>query len=180
MTYLMKPGISAPAAENLPLAFDRRRLGLTICEDMWNDSAFWPRPKYACDPVQRLAHKHADLFINISCSPFHRRETRAAARLEILQSHVRQTGRPFVFVNQVGGNDELIFDGNSLALDAQGNLIARGRSFQEDLVMVDTQSRGLLQWEDQPEIEEVHEALLLGLKDYVRKCGFAKRPPGTD
>lgn len=162
----------APAKENAPLALSRQKIGLTICEDMWNDARFWPRRIYAEDPVEKLAAKGVDFFINISSSPFHRRKT--GLRLDLIQSHVRQYHRPFFFVNQVGGNDELVFDGNSLAVDAEGNVIAQARSFQEDLVLVDSEARGKLGWREADDIVEIRDALILGLRDYTRKCGFKR------
>ena len=113
----------APGTRNDPVAFRGKRLGLTICEDMWNEASFWPHPLYSHDPVAELARLKADVQINISSSPFHRGKNRL--RLEMLQSHVRQIRTPFLFVNQVGGNDDLIFDGHSLAVDANGRLLAQ-------------------------------------------------------
>src|SRR4029077_108532 len=86
----------------------------------------------------------------------------------------RQLKTPFFFVNQVGGQDELIFDGNSFAVDSDGNVVAQAKSFQEDLVVVDTQARGMATWREQPDTESIHDALVLGLKDYTRRCGFKK------
>jgi len=162
----------APAKENTPLAFSSKKLGLTICEDMWNDARFWPRRSYALDPIKKLAAEGVDFFINISSSPFHRRKT--GLRLDVIRSHIRQHHRPFFFVNQVGGNDELIFDGNSLAVDAQGHVIAQAKSFREDLVLVDSQAEGNLGWREIDDIEEIRDALILGLRDYARKCGFKR------
>lgn len=162
----------APAPETHPVSFLEKKLGLTICEDMWNDAHFWPRCIYPVDPVQLLFKQGSDLFINISSSPFHRGKTKL--RLDLIQSHVRQTHRPFFFVNQAGGNDELIFDGRSLALDAEGNLLALGKSFQEDLLVVDSDAQGALSWKEDSDIQQVHDALVVGLRDYARKCGFRK------
>jgi NAD+ synthase (glutamine-hydrolysing) len=162
----------APGADNLPLKLGSHTLGLTICEDMWNDVSFWTRPTYTIDPVQELARAGADIQINISSSPFHHGKTRL--RLDLVQSHVRKIKTPFFFVNQVGGNDELVFDGNSFAVDADGHLIARGKSFEEDLIVVDTGASEAQDWNEPPPIAQVRDALVLGLKDYTRKCGFKK------
>ncbi|HVO32263.1 MAG TPA: NAD+ synthase [Elusimicrobiota bacterium] len=162
----------APGKADGPVPFGRHRLAVTICEDMWNDARFWPRRTYASDPVQRLAKAGADLFFNISSSPFHRRKT--GLRLNIIRSHVRQIRRPFFFVNQVGGNDELIFDGQSLAIDAHGRMLAQAKSFAEDLVIVDSGTAGTKTWHEDSDIHQVRDALILGLRDYVRKCSFSK------
>jgi NAD+ synthase (glutamine-hydrolysing) len=162
----------APADRSEPVTFQGVKLGITICEDMWNPPDFWPRAPYAKNPVEELAKKGAQIFINISSSPFHHGKTRL--RLELIESHVRRIRRPFFFVNQVGGNDELIFDGHSLAVDRKGRLIARGKGFTEDLVIVETRAEGKLEWRPTGDIEEIRDALVLGLRDYVRKCGFHK------
>jgi NAD+ synthase (glutamine-hydrolysing) len=162
----------APASENTPIMFDQERIGLSICEDMWNDAKFWSKRLYTTDPILSLAHKGAEIMINISGSPFHHKKSRQ--RLEMVRSYVGQVHRPFFFVNQVGGNDELVFDGNSFAVDAQGNLLAQAKAFQEDLVIVDTETPGKAAWHERESIEDIHDALVLGLKDYARRCGFKK------
>lgn len=160
------------ATENAPISYKGRQIGLTICEDMWNDAQFWPKRQYAIDPVLALVKAGADLLINISGSPFHHQKSRQ--RLEMVTSYVRQTQKPFVFVNQVGGQDELIFDGNSFALNAQGQLLGKAKSFQEDLVFIDTDQKGSAAWEEQTPIASINDALVLGLRDYTRRCGFSK------
>ena len=110
--------------------------------------------------------------LNISGSPFHYRKSRQ--RLDMVRSYVKQVRRPFFFVNQVGGNDELVFDGASFAVDAEGRLLAQAKSFQEDLLIVDSAARGAQEWQERPAIADIHDALVLGLKDYARRCGFEK------
>ena len=160
-----------PAKANEPVLFRGRRLGLTICEDAWNEADFWPRRLYPVDPVERLVGQGADLLINISSSPFSR--GKVSARLKMLRSHVRKHRRPFAYCNLVGGNDELIFDGNSFLLDSEGALLAQGAGFAEDLVVADPESGAApLEWREPDDIEEVDQALVLGIKDYARKTGF--------
>jgi NAD+ synthetase len=162
----------ACADRNAPVPFLRHSMGLTICEDMWNDAAFWPRRPYSADPIQHQHRQGADLFINISSSPFHRGKTRT--RLDLVRRHVQQSRRPFFFVNQVGANDEIIFDGNSFAVDAEGRLLGQAKSFEEDLLIFDSNASGKAIWTEDSDIKQVRDALILGLRDYTRKCGFSK------
>jgi NAD+ synthase (glutamine-hydrolysing) len=159
-----------PAIDNQPIPFKGHKLGVLICEDMWNVPGFVPAGLYTVDPVKRLAKAGADLFINLSSSPFHQRKSRR--RFELARHHALSTRKPFLFVNQTGGNDELVFDGNSLALNGRGDLIAQGKGFAEDLLIIDTTSTCSLEWRDDGDIAEVASALTLGVRDYVRKCGF--------
>jgi NAD+ synthase (glutamine-hydrolysing) len=147
-----------------------QRFALTLCEDMWNDAKFWKHRNYTADPVELLAKQKPDLYLNISSSPFHRMKSHT--RLEMVRSHVRKVKRPFVFVNQVGGNDELIFDGSSFVLDAKGRVLAQAKSFHEDLLVVDLESAHAREWVGQEDVADIHDALVLGIGDYVRKCGF--------
>lgn len=161
------------APETSPIPYRGKRLGVHICEDMWHVPALWPESPYRIDPIARLAKAKADVFINLSSSPFHRGKTHK--RLELVQHHVARYHRPFLFVNQVGGNDELIFDGNSFAVDGQGKVLGQASSFTEDLTIVDTGAKGTTEfWREEPEIAQIHDALVLGLRDYARKCGFEK------
>src|SRR5262249_9042125 len=105
-------------------------------------------------------------------SPFHYGKTRL--RLELLQHHVQKWRRPFIFTNQVGGNDEVLFDGHSVALDRNGGILARACGFQEEFRIVDTSAVGTLAWEDSSDIAQIRDALVMGLRDYTRKCGFKK------
>ncbi len=163
-----------PADSNTILDFANLRLGLTICEDIWTQD-YLPAPLYARSPIHDLMRggTGAQLLLNLSASPYHLGKERV--RHDMLRAVAQQYKVPVIYCNLVGGNDELIFDGNSLAFDAAGNLLAQGAPFAEDLVMVD--------WEGEAPAEPLpfsplepaaalHEALVLGLRDYTQKCGF--------
>jgi NAD+ synthetase len=162
-----------------PFDFKGRRLGLTVCEEVWNDRDFWPKRLYPADPVCDLARKGADLMINVSSSPF--TLGKAALRREMIRQEAAKNHVPFFYVNQVGGNDELVFDGQTLGFDAAGELVLRGREFEEDFLLCDVPARGG-PWVTSPVLardsasadEEAYGALVLGLRDYVRKCGFSR------
>jgi NAD+ synthase (glutamine-hydrolysing) len=148
-------------------------LGITICEDIWNDKQFWAHPLYERDPVTELVAKGAELIVNISSSPYHLHKR--DLRHKMIHSVAAHHGRPVVYVNQVGGNDSLVFDGASCVYSANGELAARAVEFGEDLVLYDTETqRGELHAQLEQEIEAVHQALVLGARDYVRKCGFRR------
>lgn len=162
-----------PAESQSLLAFDSRRIALTICEDSWNDKQFWQRPLYRRDPVDELAHAGSDLLISINASPYHM--GKRALRREVFAATARRHGLPVVYVNQVGGNDQLVFDGSSFAMDAGGRVATSAASFSEDLVLFDTESGAGDQHENLgDECEAVYEALVLGTRDYIRKCGFTR------
>ncbi|MGH9356015.1 MAG: NAD+ synthase, partial [Terriglobia bacterium] len=163
-----EPG-AAPAV--YPLAGEH--LGITVCEDAWNDKNFWKRQLYPRDPVEESMRAGATVILNIAASPYGQSKIRF--RHDILSALARRHGAPVVYVNLAGGNDSLIFDGSSCAFDASGNLCARARSFEEDMVFFDTASNTLdLHPEPASEIEEIHRALVLGTRDYVTKCGFCE------
>jgi NAD+ synthetase len=147
-------------------------LAITICEDAWNDKNFWPRRLYSVDPMEELMRQHPVIHINLSSSPFwhSKRETRR----EMLAAIARRDGVPVLMCNQVGGNDSLLFDGSSLALNAQGELIAQAESFEEDLVVFDPFGAPALAEPASDDTEAAYRALVLGTRDYVRKCGFRK------
>ena len=152
---------------------DGRRVALTICEDAWNDKQFWERRLYRRDPVEELAQAGAEILISINASPYHmgKRELRR----EIFANTALRYKLPVVYVNQVGGNDSLVFDGSSFAMDAEARVIASGASFREDLVFLDTRAGTGDQHESLPEeCDAVYEALALGTRDYIRKCGFER------
>ncbi len=149
------------------------RIALTICEDAWNDMQFWPHPLYGRDPVHELVQRGATALISINGSPFHMGKRRL--REEMFRAMVKRHKIPAVMVNQVGGNDQVIFDGTSFAMDAQGNVIASAASFAEDLVLVDLDAgTGEQHGSVADECEAVYEALVTGTRDYLRKCGFRK------
>jgi len=161
----------APAKSQVLFPFCGKQMALTICEDAWNDKHFWNKRLYTFDPVEALIRAGGNFLLNISASPFWigKRELRQ----EMLATIARSYRVPVAMVNQVGGNDSLIFDGSSLVLDSAGNIIARGKSFEEDLIYFDSDR---LTGEIHPQVEgddaTAYEALVLGTRDYVRKCGF--------
>jgi NAD+ synthase (glutamine-hydrolysing) len=189
-----------PGAEASPIVFKGVRLGVTVCEEVWNDAGFWPRRLYPHDPIVDLASAGVDVFLNISSSPF--TTGKAALRREMIRQQAIKHRRAFLYVNQVGGNDELIFDGHSLAFAPNGDLLARATDFDEDFLIVDVEPEDMAGLKpgrtneasaeataSQPERsaqrraaplaavsqsreEEVWGALKLGLRDYTRKCGF--------
>lgn len=164
----------APASEVKTIPFRGEVLGVSVCEDAWNVPELWPRwGVYTFDPIEALARKGATLFINISASPFS--VGKPGLRYQIIRRHAARHGVPFIYVNQVGANDELIFDGWSLCLDAHGAVTAAFPSFQEHVQTVDTAATGASEpCRAQEKIESVHDALVLGIRDYMRKCGFSK------
>ena len=163
----------APARSQILFPFCGQPMALTICEDAWNDKTFWDKRLYTFDPVEALMQAGGKLLLNISASPFWlgKRELRR----DMLAAIARNYRVPVVMVNQVGGNDSLVFDGSSLVLDREGNVIAQGKSFEEDLICFDSER---LTGEIHPQIEgqeaSVYAALVLGTRDYVRKCGFSQ------
>jgi NAD+ synthase (glutamine-hydrolysing) len=159
-----------PATENLPTDFSGGKIGLTICEDIWNDEDFWTDRRYQHNPPVELAEAGARIIFNISASPWHFGKNKT--RFEMLRSIAQKTNRPVVFCNQVGGNDELIFDGSSLVFNANGDLIAQGKWFEEDFIVVDTESKAAVQPIELGAEEAIYKALTLGLRDYFYKCGF--------
>lgn len=149
------------------------KIALTICEDAWNDKQYWSRQLYERDPVEELASAGAEVLISINASPYHM--GKRALRREIFATTARTRKIPVVYVNQVGGNDQLVFDGTSFALNAQGEPIAEAASFREDVVIVDLDTApaaSALHASFANEEEAVYEALVLGTRDYIRKCGF--------
>src|SRR6185503_1336114 len=150
-----------------------RRLAITICEDIWNDKQFWERQLYPRDPVEELTAGGADLLINLSSSPYHMHKRQL--RRDMLAAIARRHRLPVVLVNQVGGNDQLVFDGASFVLDPEGNVRALANSFEEDLVFYDTDTNdGDIHDNVADECEAVYQCLVLGTRDYVRKCGFER------
>jgi NAD+ synthetase len=146
--------------------------GVSICEDLWNDERLIPRRLYHQNPLRDLQQAGAELMINLSASPFV--AGKHAFRRELFAEQARRHGTPLLFVNQVGGNDELVFDGNSCAFDAEGRLIAHGKAFEEDLLIVDVPAKEQIQPPTTDDIADIHAALVLGTRDYLHKCGFKK------
>lgn len=148
-------------------------LGITICEDCWNDKNFWVQRLYDRDPVVELMGQGTTLILNISASPY--TIEKRGLRLDMLRAIAREQKVPVVYVNQVGGNDSLIFDGSSVAFMPDGRIAALARAFAEDLVLFDTSTgEGTIRPQPQGDLEAAYDALVLGARDYVRKCGFSK------
>jgi NAD+ synthase (glutamine-hydrolysing) len=158
-------------AESIQLIhFSGHALGISICEDAWNSEDFWSRPLYSTDPIRTQIEKGADLLINISASPFE--IGKPLFRFQMLRDHVRRHKTPLIYVNLVGGNDDLLFDGNSLAIGREGNVIAQGQGFSEDLLIVDPDSSEDRGYHDGESMENLFQALVMGTRDYAHKCRF--------
>jgi NAD+ synthase/NAD+ synthase (glutamine-hydrolysing) len=162
-----------PAESQKLLPFGGKQFALTICEDAWNDKHFWHRRLYSVDPVDELLHAGGNMVLNISASPFHlgKRELRK----QMLETIARDNKVPVLFVNQVGGNDSLIFDGSSMVIAPDGRIVAQAKSFEEDLVIFDSEKmQGDMHEQTPVGVPSAYAALVLGTCDYVRKCGFSK------
>ena len=163
----------APAKAQDLFPFCGNRMALTICEDAWNDKQFWVKRLYTVDPVEALIKAGGNFVLNISASPFWigKRELRR----DMLASIARQHKVPVVLVNQVGGNDSLVFDGSSLVLNREGAVVAQGKSFEEDIIYFDSQTlTGEMHDQIAGDEASAYSALVLGTRDYMRKCGFRK------
>jgi NAD+ synthase (glutamine-hydrolysing) len=159
-----------PGDRPLALRVSGRRVGITICEDIWNDKTFWKRPLYPTDPVAELKPGSLDLHVNISASPYTLGKNRLRRRM--MRQIARRTGVPLVHCNLVGGNDGLVFDGASTAFDAHGRLVGAGKRFQEDFWMIDLPGGRSSLPDPESDLAGVRRALVLALSDYARKCGF--------
>ncbi|MGA7630004.1 MAG: NAD+ synthase [Terriglobales bacterium] len=163
----------APAKSQQLFNFCGKQMALTICEDAWNDKRFWNRRMYGVDPVEELVRVGGNFVLNISASPFWlgKRELRR----DMLSAIARNQKVPVAMVNQVGGNDSLVFDGSSLVIAPDGTVIAQAKSFEEDLIYFDSeQLRGDMHAQIAGEEASAYEALVLGTRDYVRKCSFKR------
>lgn len=161
-----------PGRSQQVVELDGLRLGVSVCEDAWNDKNFWPRRLYSIDPMEELMKQRPAIHLNISASPFW--HGKRSVRREMLAAIARRDAIPVVLSNQVGGNDSLICDGSSLALNARGELVAQAASFAEDLVIVDPFTAPAIPEPVEDDTEAAWQALVLGTRDYVRKCGFSK------
>jgi NAD+ synthetase len=175
-----------PAKKIEPFIFNGRKLGITICEDIWNDEDFWPERLYRRDPIKELISQGAEMILNISASPWH--DGKEKNRLEMLRRIARDEKIPLAQVNLIGANDELIFDGHSVAFDSRGEVIALGKGFAEEVFVADLKfnsndsrresaqikaKRTAVCCHDFPAREaQIFSTLSLGIRDYVRKCGF--------
>lgn len=160
-----------PAAEPQILELEGTVLGISICEDIWNDRDFWKRRRYHTDPIEELVAAGAKAIINLSASPF--TAGKQKHREAMLSALTKKYCVPIFYVNQVGGNDDLVFDGRSCVFDDRGSLVARAKGFEEDLIIVDMACRAAIAEDDFTPESEIWRALVLGTRDYVHKCGFS-------
>jgi NAD+ synthase (glutamine-hydrolysing) len=164
-----------PATEVAPVVFRGRRLGISICEDIWNDADFWPARLYRADPIEALVRGGAEIILNLSASPYTLEKRHLRPRM--LAATAERWRRPLLFVNQVGGQDDLVFDGASLAFDATGEVVARGAEHASDLIVVDVEGEaatGDLRPLEASDEASALAALALGTRDYARRCGFSR------
>lgn len=163
-----------PAPEIDVISFKGEKLGITVCEDVWNDPGLWSEKQmYDFDPVEELVEKGATLLVNISASPFH--VGKEGVRYKLLRDHAQKNQIPLVFVNQVGGNDELIFDGRSMGFDKGGEPVFIFPSFKEKTELIDMEGRGTPGlYIPQDKTESIYQALVLGTRDYLKKSGFSR------
>jgi len=158
-----------------PMLLGEQRLGVTICEDMWNDATFWEKHRlYRYDPVEDMVRQGSDLLINLSASPFC--IGKRAVKEKMLSAVSKRHGRTLIYVNSVGGNDSLIFDGGSMVFSPTGERLAALKDFEEDLLIYDTTQTTLDEMRVQfhEDVAQAHAALCLGIRDYVRKCRFQR------
>ncbi len=161
----------APGIETV--IFKGSCLGITICEDAWNIPAMHPAEwRYFTDPQQKLGEQGTEIFINISASPYYL--AKEDLRYEIFRHHAVKYGIPFVYVNQIGANDELVFDGRSMVIDKQGEILQRLPAFRESIVTVDTEDPPKNSLEPEQQMESLYNALVLGIRDYFKKTGFVR------
>ncbi|MTF38066.1 NAD+ synthase [Cyanobacterium aponinum] len=156
---------------------DDVKIGVTICEDLWNQEDFWGKKNYTTNPVKDLINLDVDLIVNLSASPYVVQKQQVREKMLIYLS--KQYKKSLIYVNQVGGNDDLIFDGNSFVVDKKGNIINKAKNFQQDLIYVnyckknqDLISENKINLVNITKEEEIYQALVLGVKDYAKKCGF--------
>ncbi|HEY4931579.1 MAG TPA: NAD+ synthase [Terriglobales bacterium] len=163
----------APAEKQFLIPVGGTPVALTICEDAWNDKNFWDRRLYGVDPVEDLIGAGGKILLNISASPFYLRKREL--RRDMLSAIAKNYRVPVAMVNQVGGDDSLVFDGSSIALGPDGHIIAQAKSFEEDMICFDSETlTGDLHDRDEGVESSAYAALVLGTRDYVRKCGFRK------
>ena len=162
----------SPSKGQKVVELDGVRLAITICEDAWNDKNFWQHRLYKVDPMEEIMSQHPAVHINLSSSPFW--HGKRAMRREMLAAIARRDGIPVLMCNQVGGDDSLIFDGSSVAINSHGELIGQAKSFEEDLFVVDPFNAPVFPTPLEDDTEAAYRALVIGTRDYVRKCGFRK------
>lgn len=159
-----------PATGNTPVAFKDAKLGLTVCEDVWNDEDYWDERRYRRNPAAELAEAGAAILVNNSASPWHLGKN--LLRRNMLSQLAAKTHCPVIYCNLVGGNDELIFDGGSMVFDSLGRLVAEGKRFEEDLLVFDLAATDPIDAPEPLDEEQLFRALVLGVRDYFEKCGF--------
>jgi len=161
-----------PGTECTSFLYKDCRIGITVCEDIWNDKDFFSRRLYPVDPVERMIKEGVDLLINIAASPYY--VAKRESKWDMFARMAKKYKVPLLYVNQVGGNDSVLFDGISLAFDSKGEMAARARDFEEDIVVFDTNSqKGDPHPVSETDTESLLNALIMGTGDYVRKCGFS-------
>jgi len=165
-----EPG--APAEDSGILHYRGLRVAVTICEDLWNDKDYWPHRLYPVDPVEAAVAAGAQVLLNLSASPFSLRKQ--SLRQDMLSSIARRRGLPLAYCNQVGGNDELVFDGRSALYGPDGGLLARAKGFEENVLVAELGQPGPVADDDLSAPAETWRALVLGTRDYLRKCGFRR------
>jgi NAD+ synthetase len=158
-----------PAARVEPLMVQGRKIGVTICEDIWTEH-YLPRPLYDVEPVRSLIEQGAEIVVNLSASPFSLKKP--AVRREMVGALASAYKCPIFYCNAVGGNDQLIFDGNSIAIGASGDLIGQLPGFTEHEEIIDSERSSTISWSSPPAMQDLFGALCLGTSDYLRKCGF--------
>lgn len=169
---------------NSPLPITQLKIGVTICEDLWNDEEFWGKRQYAINPIADLAELDVDIIVNLSASPY--TVGKQKLREAILRHAAVRYQKPIIYANQIGGNDDLIFDGNSVGFNHFGEVVCRAAAFETDLKILEFDEekreliplikggKGTIAPLPESEDEEIWNALVLGVRDYVRKCGFSK------
>ena len=166
-----------PGYEANCFTLDGVKIGVSICEDLWNDEQFWGKRSYEVNPIEELVQLGVDVIVNLSASPY--TVGKQKLREAMLHHAAISYGKPVLYANQVGGNDDLVFDGNSLAFNYGGKVVCRAKSFDTDLVIVEwdklmSSGKGEKTEIDEDSNKEIFNALVLGVKDYARKCGFTK------
>ena len=165
-----------PGTEPTVIHVDNIPIGITICEDIWNDKTYWHHPRYKHDPIEDTVAENVELIINLSASPYERGKPQT--RLKVIQNQARKHSIPIVYCNQVGGNDSLLFDGRSFCINARGQVLSQAAAFESSKLIIDFENGALQSKEiDIPNLEsdwrqEVVDALVMGIRDYTRKCGF--------
>ena len=169
-----------PGYEANYFTLDGVKVGVSICEDLWNDEQFWGKRNYEVNPIEELVQLGVDVITNLSASPYTVGKNKL--RSQMLNHAATAYSKPIIYVNQIGGNDDLVFDGNSMAFSSAGGLVTHAKSFAADLVVVELDElKETGEQESRGEIdsnEEIYNALVLGVKDYARKCGFSKATLG--